>query len=144
MAENDLTITTWWWGTKYSFADVQKLYHGFQRHLSQPFRFVVVTDQKIPKLDNAIERLPIADIGLTMIKGCFARLRMFDPAWQKASGLRGRIVLTDLDTVLTGPLDPIFDRDEPFLILHGANSLNPCKFCGALMMLREGEHPEIW
>jgi len=140
---DELTITTWLWGAKYSIVDVRKLRDGLKRNLKQPFRFILVSNEKLPAIDN-VEQIPIVDIELTKIKGCFTRLRMFDPQWQRRFNMRGRIVCSDLDTVLTGPLDAVFDRPESFAILQGANSLNPCKFCGALMMLRAGEHADVW
>jgi hypothetical protein len=140
---DELTITTWLWGNKYGIDDVVKLRAGLERHLKQPFDFVLVTSEAIPPL-KGVRQVPISDRGLTLTKGCFARLRMFDPLWQEQNNLKGRIVCLDLDTILTGPLDPVFDRPESFVILHGANSLNPCKFCGALQLLRAGAHPEIW
>jgi hypothetical protein len=53
-------------------------------------------------------------------------------------------VCIDLDTVITGPLDGLFDRPENFIILQGANASNPCPFNGSLMMLRAGARPDVW
>lgn len=55
-----------------------------------------------------------------------------------------RLACMDLDTVITGPLDEIFDRDNSFLILQGANSSNPCPYNGSIFMLRAGAHSEVW
>jgi hypothetical protein len=55
-----------------------------------------------------------------------------------------RIVNIDLDTVITGEIDPLFDRPEPFVILQGGNASNPNPYGGALIMLRAGAHPEVW
>jgi len=86
------------------------------------------------------------DEHLTIIPGCLCRLRMFSPAWQASHGIEpgDRIVCMDLDTVITGALDPLFDRPEPFVIIQGANTSNPCPYLGAMMMLRAGEYPEVW
>lgn len=86
------------------------------------------------------------DLHLTLIPGCFARLRMFDPHWQMQQGLsRGdRLVCLDLDAIVTGSLDSLFDRDDAFVILRGANSVNPCPYNGSVMMLRCGEHADVW
>jgi hypothetical protein len=127
-----LIISTWIWGTKYQGLDyLDHLVRGVARHLSEPHRFVVVTPP---------------DIHLTEIPGCFARLRMFDPEWQRSIAMEDgdRLVCTDLDVVITGPLDDLFDRPEPFVILQGANAANPCPYNGSLMMLRTGAHPEVW
>lgn len=128
-----LTICTWLWGDKYGPDYVEKLRAGVARNLRQPHEFRVFT----PRAD---------DLHLTEIKGCFARLRMFDPEWQQANGfLPGdRIVCMDLDLIVTGPLDELFDRPEPFVILQGANAVNPCPFNGSLWMLQAGYRPDVW
>jgi len=137
-----LTIITWMWGRKYDITDVAKLYSGLKRNLKQKFRFVLFSNW--PAAPTGVARYEIEDIGLTNVPGCFARLRMFDPKFQQHYGLTGRTVCIDLDTVITGNLDPIFDRTEPFVILQGANSTNPCPYTGALMMFRAGAYPELW
>jgi hypothetical protein len=50
----------------------------------------------------------------------------------------------DLDLVVTGPLDALFDRPEPFVILQGVNAVNPCPFNGSLWMLEAGYRPDVW
>lgn len=128
-----LTICTWLWGDKYGPEYIQKLFAGVRRNLSQDYLPMVTTPQA-------------EDRHLTEIKGCFARLRMFDPAWQAANGFKpgDRIVCMDLDLIVTGPLDELFDREEPFVILQGANAVNPCPFNGSLWMLKAGYRPDVW
>jgi hypothetical protein len=149
-----LTILTFLWGTKYPPADVAKLAAGVRRHLKQPHRFVVVTDDVAGAGIEAMvgskvhSAWPILDVDkhLLNVAGCFVRLRMFDPTWQAAHGIGrdDRLVCMDLDSVVTGPLDALFDRPESFVILQGANASNPCPFNGSLMLLRGGAHPEVW
>jgi hypothetical protein len=129
-----LTICTWRWGNKFKDSDIAKLERGLRRHVSQPFRFFLVEGDSI------------WDPGLTEIKGCFARLRMFDPEWQRAHGIDEgeRIVCIDLDMVVTGELDPLFDRPETFCITQGGNASNPCPYNGCLQMLRAGSHANVW
>lgn len=128
-----LVVTTWLWGSKYSQDDVRKLHAGVSRYLKEEHRFFVASPSG-------------EDEHLTNIPGCFCRLRMFDPEWQKEMEVQegDRVVCMDLDIVITGPLDPLFCRPESFMILQGANAANPCPFNGSLMMLRAGAHPEIW
>ncbi|WP_315833903.1 hypothetical protein [Bradyrhizobium prioriisuperbiae] len=126
-----LTVCAWTWGDKYGPEYIKRLAAGVARHLRQPFRFRVFTPQE-------------EDLHLTKIPGCFARLRMFDRSWQAANEITNRLVCMDLDMVITGPLDDLFDRPEPFVILQGANQSNPCPFNGSVMMLRAGAHPEVW
>ncbi len=126
-----LTVCTWVWGTKYGLEYVERLAAGLRRNLTQPYRFELVGVED-------------RDQELLSVPGCFPRLRMFDPEWQRDHGIDDRLVCVDLDVVITGPLDSVFDRPEPFVILGGANSHNPCPFNGSLMMLRPGAHPEVW
>lgn len=128
-----LIISTWSWGTKYSPEYVAKLASAVKRNLKQPHRFAVFFPQE-------------EDTHLTEIPGCFARLRTFDPEWQAANGIEpgDKIVCMDLDLIITGPLDDLFDRDEPFTILQGVNTSNPCPFNGSLWMLRAGYRPDVW
>jgi len=133
-----LTVLTWLWGTKYPFSHVEKLRAGVARHLKQPHRFVCVTNNDIPG-----DRIPIEDVGLLAFRdGCYARLRQFDPAWQERHGIE-RLVCLDLDVVVTGELDPLFDWPDPFMILHGGH-YNPCPFNGSVMMVARGARSEIW
>lgn len=128
-----LIVTTWVWGDKYGPEYVTRLAEGLKRHLKQPYRFMVA-------------RPFVGDEYLTKIPGCFCRLRMFDPAWQQCHGIVNddRIVCLDLDTIICGPLDPLFDRPEKFLILRGCNTINPCPYNGSVMMLRAGCLSHIW
>ncbi len=145
-----LTICTWFWGDKYSLDDVAKLAAGVRRHLKQPYRFACIHDKGFPALSDDVHcSWPIPDEHLIKVDGCFARLRMFDPIWQKAYPMHpmygepasDRIVCIDLDAVITGQLDDIFNRHEHFVILQGANSSNPCPYNGSIFMLHTGAHP---
>lgn len=134
---------TWLWGSeKYGPSDVAKLHAGIKRNLKQPHRFVCIADRPLENFDTI--EIPQEDRHLLTVQGCFVRLRMFDPGWQSANGFDDRLVCIDLDSVVTGPLDPLFDRSEPFVILQGGNAANPCPYGGALMMLRPGAHPQVW
>ena len=126
-----LTVVTWRWGEKYQGHYIERLKAGIARHLKQEYRFAVFEPEA-------------RDEYLTKVPGCFARLRLFDPAFQAKHHLEGRIVNIDLDAIVTGSLDELFDRPESFVILHGGNASNPCPFNGSLWMLRAGEHEDVW
>lgn len=140
-----LTISTWLWGDKYSIEDVMKLRRGVARHLKQPHRFMVMTEREREwSPPDDVERHAIKDPELLNHQGCFARLRMFDYGWQHNRKIDDRLVCLDLDSIVLGALDQIFDRPEPFVILGGANSMNPCPYNGSVMMLRPGHHGDVW
>jgi len=128
-----LVITTWLWGRRYGPDYVARLAAGVARHLKQPYRFAVMRPEPADRL-------------LTEIPGCFCRLRSFDPAWQARQGIAAgdRLVWMDLDMVITGPLDALFDREEDFVIWQHANASNPCPYNASVTMLRAGAHPEVW
>lgn len=146
-----LTVCSWIWGGKYTPDYVVKLAAGVRRNLQEPHRFILISggDDNGPTECSAFGNLVddiygIMDPDLLKVPGCFARLRMFDPDWQKCIGVDDRLVCLDLDMVITGSLDPLFYRAEPFMILLGANASNPCPYNGSVMMLRRGAHPEVW
>lgn len=137
-----LTVCTWLWGDKYGTDDVAKLASACRRHIRQPFRFLCITDD-LNRTPDGVEPWFIRDLELTGVKGCFARLRMFDPEWMAWHDV-DRLLSLDLDVVVTGELDPLVDRPEPFLILQGANASNPCPYNGSMMLIRVNCHPGVW
>jgi len=126
-----LTIVTYLWGSKYSDDDVARLFAGLKRNVEQPFNLKVMP-------------IPTSDMPLTKIPGCFARLRLFDPEFQKAHGLTDRIVCIDLDVIVTGKMDVLLNRAEDFIVLGGANAVNKCPYNGSIWMLRAGAHANVW
>lgn len=130
-----LTVATWLWGNKYSRLYVEKLRAGVARNLRLEHRFVCVTDDMLGPWD--IDRVPMTGLLHTVGDGCYTRLRMFDPAWRAAHGINGTLLCLDLDAVVTGELDPLASRKEPFTILHGGH-FNPCPFNGSVMLINPG------
>jgi hypothetical protein len=133
-----LTVLCFRWGTKYRDEYVARLAAGVKRHLSMPHRFLCVTNDPAP-----CETIPIDDVDLLSVRdGCYVRLRAFDPAWQAKHGIE-RLVWLDLDTVVTGSLDKLFDRPEPLVVLRGGH-WNPCPMNGSVLMLKAGAHADVW
>jgi hypothetical protein len=54
-----------------------------------------------------------------------------------------RLVSIDLDMVIVGDLEPLFDRDDEF-IAWGESDFKAQKFCGSLWMLKTGTRPRVW
>jgi hypothetical protein len=125
-----ITCVTYAWGKKYNAVYIDRLAAGIKRHLKQPHRFVVITDDFARcSLGLSCWAIPREDRYLTEVRGCFARLRLFDPEFLSQHMVEAdeRVVCLDLDMIITGPLDPLFDRPEPFVILQGVNASNPWK-----------------
>lgn len=142
-----MIISTWFWGQAYSIDYIRKCAAGMKRHLVRQHRFVVVTDapDAIRGLGLEAIGIPREDRHLLSTRGCFARLRMFDPAWQHEIGFRDDVLVNvDCDSIFLRPLDPLFERPESFVILQGGNAANPCPYNGALMLLTPGVNSHVW
>lgn len=128
-----LVISTWAWGSRYPAHYLDRLAAGVARHLSEPHTFRVFEPER-------------EDHRLTEIPGCFARLRAFEPAWQTRQGLSpgDRLVCLDLDLIITGSLDGLFDQPEPFGIVQGINASNPGRFNGSVWWTTAGYRPDVW
>lgn len=138
-----ITFVTYLWGSKYSIDHVTRLRNGVARNMKADHRFALVSDDGREADGCESWRIPEADLSLTEIPGCFARLRLFDPDYLEAHKAE-RVVVLDLDSVITGPLDDLFERPESFLIFQGANAANPCPYNGSTWMLRRGYRPDVW
>lgn len=128
-----LLITTWSWGAKYADHYRERLAAAVARNLTWKHEFRVLSPEP-------------EDEQLTNIPGCFARLRAFDVAWQQRQGLKpgDRIVCLDLDLIVTGRLDDMLARPEPFAILSGVNASNPCWANGSVWWTTAGYRPDVW
>lgn len=80
------------------------------------------------------------------LPSCYRRLRLFDPATQEAMGIAEgeRIVSLDLDAVVVGKLNGLFDRPDAFVGWAVRGSHHPRVYNGSMWMLRAGAHPEVW
>jgi hypothetical protein len=128
-----LIVATFKWGTKYGPEYVERLKRAVQRNVG---------------LDSGIyfTCFDVEGDPLTTIPGSVARLRLFDPDWYEARGLRAgdRVLVLDLDLIVTGRLDPLFEDDAPFRILQGVNASNPCPYNGSVWRLDLGYRPDVW
>jgi hypothetical protein len=122
---------------------VRRRYHG-------PLRFVCVTDdpggveaETFPLWTDCAD---LVNASGQRLPSCYRRLKLFDPATQKEMGIaRGeRIVSIDLDTVIVGGLNALWDRDEPFIGWAVKGSYHPRVFNGSMWMLRAGEEAHVW
>lgn len=95
---------------------------------------------------DAVHLINEEDAPLLALPGCLARMRMFDPEWQERIGAQSgdRIINIDIDCVITGSIDHLFDRYNEFTIMQGFNSTNPCPFNGSLWTFRAGERHDVW
>lgn len=67
------------------------------------------------------------------------RLRLFSE--EMADLIGPRFVVMDLDTVVCGPLDPLFENDAPFKAWADPN--RPSQYCTALFQMDAGAFPHV-
>lgn len=112
--EQDRVVLCMKWGTLYPADYVNVLYNAVRRNLTGEFRFLCLTDDPTEFLPG-IEHRPIPDLDLSpgMKKsGQWAKLALY---LTDLYGFTGRALFTDLDMVICGSLDAMFERPEPFI-----------------------------
>lgn len=118
-----------------------------RRNLSMPHRIACVTD--IPEgIDPSVEIIaPPGDfLDITNPKWsngkpqCYRRLSMFR---RDAADLFGeRFVCMDIDCVIGGELDPLFDRRDDLVLFKGTSRARP--YNGSMMLIRAGCRPQVF
>ena len=95
------------WGTPYGAHYVNRLYASVKRNLTRPFRFVCFTDDTAGIISE-VQCQSITDVQFPASEK--------DRRWLKLGvfkkdlvGLEGECLFLDLDVVITGPLDEMFD-----------------------------------
>lgn len=149
-----ISVVAWLWhDSEYRFnhlfqygrQHVEKLFAAVNENLSLPHENVLITDSpgdyanvdRIVPLWSDYRHLP----GWRgQGHGCWHRLKAFD----RETGLQlgKRFVWLDLDCVITGSLDPLFDRPEDFVAWKDSNP--PTPYCGSMMMMDAGARQSVW
>lgn len=125
-------------GTKYPVQDVYRLQAMVQRHLPIDHRFVCITDKNstaFPGIDTVRTNLP----------GWFGKLQLFEPTWR----LGERVLYLDLDSVITGSLEPLAALDTQFGICANftrrAGNLDwPCQYGSCVMTIGSNFGARVW
>jgi hypothetical protein len=71
---------------------------------------------------------------------CYRRLAMFRRDAAKTFGKR--FVCMDLDCIVGGQLDPLFDRPEDLVLFKGTHPTRP--YNGSMMLIRAGCRPQVY
>lgn len=145
-----LTIASWLWNqpqgrAKYKPEHVWIWASMVERHLKMKHRLACVTSEtdlppNVERIDPPGEFEDIAPRWGPTKPNCFRRLVMFRSDAAKTFG--ERFVSMDLDCIVGGPLDPLFDRPEDFVIYEGTHPSRP--YNGSLMMLKAGCRPQVY
>ena len=126
--------------------NVNTLFRMIRRHYSGPMRAICVTDDP-QGIEESIEIVPLWDDFASVPSphgghnpSCYRRLKLFAPDAGKTFG--DRLVAIDLDMVIIGSLDPLFDRPEDFVIWGQSDYPQTQWYNGSLWMLRTGLAPD--
>ena len=146
-----LTVLTWLWSqpggrTKFTAQHVNIWASMIRKHLKMPHRIACVTDtpRGIDK-SIAIIRPPGGFEDITPKWGpskpnCYRRLSMFR---RDAAEIFGeRFVCMDLDCVIGGQLDPLFDRSDDLVLFKGTAQGRP--YNGSMMLIQAGCRPQAY
>jgi hypothetical protein len=145
-----ITVLTWLWNqpegrTKYTAEHVYLWADMVSRNLSMKHRLACVTTET--DLPPNVERIDppgeFEDVSATWgprKPNCFRRLTMFRRDAAKTFGRR--FVCMDLDVVIGGPLDPLFNRPEDLVLCKGTAPERP--YNGSMMLIKAGCRPQVY
>lgn len=152
-----LHAVTWKWRQEYCHSFLSEyanvLERMVRRHYDGDLRFVTVTDDPVgvdgetfPLWPDCSDLKDASQTGSGDRPWCYRRLKLFDPDQQRAMGIQpgDRIVSLDLDTVVVGDLNTLWDRNEAFVGWRVSNRATGYSYNGAMWMLRAGEYPDVW
>lgn len=130
----------------FNFKHVNTLLAMIRRHYPHPFRLHCVTDEPVC-LDPEIVAHELWDdhAGIPSPSGfgnpsCYRRLKMFAPEAREKFG--ERILMLDLDVVLTGDMSPVWNRPEDFVIWGETSPRTP--YNGSMMLMTAGSRRHVW
>lgn len=155
-----LTIVGWLWRdpncrTVYTAEHVNIWARMIHRNLKLPHRFVVFTDDMHDNFDPLIEKAPLwKDWHLldnpcwpAGLPQCYVRLKAFSDAPEIKKLLGPRYASIDLDCLVTGSLDRILAREEPFVIWRRPildKNKTRLHYNASMWLMDTGAHPEVW
>ena len=119
MSDNNINVLCMKWGTKYSPEYVNTLYSMVNRNLLRSFRFICLTDDP-SGLNEKIETFPIPELSINLSGP--------ERGWNKLSvftkplyDIEGKVLCLDLDLIITGSLDELFDQPGDVLIIKAVS-----------------------
>jgi len=153
-----LTVLGWLWQSetclaKYRIDHANRWAETIDRHLVMPHRFVVLTDKPTERWGEfhpLITPIPIWSDwrGMTTPTWpakkphCWVRLKAFSA---EAGDIIGdRFVSIDLDSLVLGQLDPLFDRPPDFVIYKHPSMRHSNPYQGSMWMMTAGARRQVW
>lgn len=145
-----LTVLTWLWSqpqgrTKFTPEHVAIWADMVSRNLAMPHRLACVTTEtdlppNVERIDPPGEFEDVQPKWGPTRPNCFRRLAMFKRDAAKTFGKR--FACMDLDCVVGGPLDPLFDRPEDLVLFKGTSEERP--YNGSMMLITAGCRPQLY
>jgi hypothetical protein len=133
------------WGTKYGAEYVNQLYGMVRMNLSRPFRLICLTDDRTG-IRPEVEILPLPAMGTTegiQVRGWW-KVGLFS---EEVGDLSGPALFLDLDVVIVGSLEPLFDLPGEVVVPRDYRIIRVRRdyFVGNTSVLRfpVGRHPEV-
>jgi hypothetical protein len=136
-----LRICVFKWGTKYTHDHVRIMRNMLARNLTIPYEMVLISDQWMDDRSSLPADISVVPLWQSMreAKLCGVRLHAFHPFMAEMIG--PRFAWIDLDVVITGNVDHIFSRTEPFVALSPPRP--PMPINGSLVMMDAGAFPHV-
>ena len=113
------------------------------RNLSREHKFVYVAPDNLHLPNTEFVEL---DTTKHVPGTCFVRLMARRPDFGELIGA-DRVLMLDLDVVITGPLDPLVNRDEPSVFWRNPNYKEGGQrafYQGSVQLFTPGAHSELW
>lgn len=134
--------------TTYTAAHVNTLRSMVARHYPRQHRFICITDDAAglhPDIEviegwNDHELLPPPQGGVN--PSCYRRLKLF--ATDAGVLLGPRFVSMDLDAVILDDLQPLWDRDEEFVMYKSPMPLKSQIYNGSMFLMTAGTRARVW
>lgn len=148
----DFAVVCWKWQPPRGYRSVfgpqhvNTLKSMVRRNLKMPHRFICVTDDT-KGIDADVEIVPMWTDHASVPSphgahqpACYRRLKAFSPEIAKSFG--PRFVSLDLDTIVTGSLDALFDRPEDFVAWGETDPRS--YYNGSMWMMTTGSRRKVW
>jgi hypothetical protein len=104
------------WGAKYGPEYVNRLRGMVHRHMGRPVQLICLTDDA-SGIHPDVQCLPIPSLDLPshLPERGWKKLTVFSPT---LNHLKGTALFLDLDVVIVNSLEPFFEQDGTFVIIH--------------------------
>ena len=122
----------------YDESHVHRLKRQVEKHLTAPHEFVCVSDRRI----EGIKTIPL-DWTMFIPGTRYAKLMLYRPDGPLAGK---RVLYLDLDSIVTGNLDPVVTRSEDLVLWRNPNFGQPgrARYNTSIILHTCGTRPELW